>query len=91
MYDRGLSAQTYFMRGINRPLKMLVFSPILAALCVHMGLSYAYFYLLFTTFTNIFTETYHWAPRLVGLSFLGVGCGFVVGYIDLSEQTSIAY
>jgi hypothetical protein len=58
---------------------MLVFSPILAAMCLHMGLAYSYFYLLFTTFTKIFEETYHFSTKTVGLSYLGVGIGFLVG------------
>jgi len=81
IYDQGLSPRVYFIRGIIRPIYMLIFSPILAALCLHMGLAYAYFYLLFTTFTDIFTRNYHWEFKLVGLSFLGVGFGFLVGCV----------
>jgi hypothetical protein len=78
-YDIGLSPRDFFLRGITRPGKMLIFSPILAALCVHMGLAYAYFYLLFTTFTDIYRNTYHFGANIVGLSYLGVGGGFIVG------------
>ncbi|KAG9247578.1 cycloheximide resistance protein [Calycina marina] len=80
-YDQGLSSRDYFLRGIVRPIKMLIFSPILAALCLHMGLAYAYFYILFTTFTDIFTEIYHWEFKIIGLSFIGVGCGFFFGQL----------
>ena len=44
-----------------------------------MGLVYSYFYLLFTTLTPIFEKTYHFSPSTVGLSYLGVGIGFLVG------------
>jgi hypothetical protein len=58
---------------------MLVFSPIVFTLSVHMGLVYAYFYLLFTTLTSIFQDHYHFSPSTVGLSYLGVGIGFLIG------------
>jgi hypothetical protein len=58
---------------------MLLFSPILLALCLHMGLAYAYFYLLFTTFTPIFQNNYGFTTKTVGLSYLGVGIGFLIG------------
>jgi hypothetical protein len=78
-YDIGLSPRAHLKRGIGRAVKMLLFSPIVLALSVYMGLIYAYFYLLFTTFTPIFEENYHFPPSTVGLSYLGVGVGFLIG------------
>lgn len=64
---------------------MIAFSPILAAMCLHMGLAYSYFYLLFTTFTQIFQDNYHFSPKTVGLSYLGVGIGFISGQIIFAQ------
>jgi MFS family permease len=78
-YDTGLSPRAYFKRGIGRAMKMLVYSPIVLCLSIYNGLSYSYFYLLITTLTPVFEETYHFAPDIVGLSYLGVGVGFMIG------------
>jgi MFS family permease len=68
---------------------MLLFSPIVLALSVYMGLIYAYFYLLFTTFTPIFEENYHFPPSTVGLSYLGVGVGFLIGQASFARLGDI--
>jgi hypothetical protein len=72
-------------RKLSRPLKMLIFSPTILALSLHMGLAYAYFYLLFTTFTSVFEETYNFSPNVVGLSYLGVGVGFLIGQMIYAQ------
>lgn len=51
-----------------RPLKMLIFSPIVFILSLYMAVVYGLLYLLFTTITTVFTDTYHWAPELGGLA-----------------------
>lgn len=60
---------------------MLFFSPIVAAVSVYMGLCYAYFYLLITNLTPTFENVYHFSPSLVGLSYLGLGVGFICGQV----------
>lgn len=88
-YDMGLSPREYVLRGISRPMAMLIYSPMLAALSFHMGLGYAYFYLLFTTFTNIFEASYHFKPNLVGLSYLGCGLGFLAGQVVIARLSDM--
>jgi hypothetical protein len=84
-YDVGLSPRAHLKRGIGRAVKMLVFSPIVLSLSVYMGLIYSYFYLLFTTFTPIFEENYQFPPSTVGLSYLGVGVGFLFGQASFAR------
>ena len=38
-------------------------------------------YLLFTTFTPVFEEGYHFSPGTAGLSYLGLGVGTLIGVI----------
>jgi hypothetical protein len=78
-YDNGISPAEYFKRSLKRPMKMLIFCPTILALGLVMSLAYSYFYLLFTTFTSVFEETYHFAPNVVGLSYLGTGIGYLIG------------
>ncbi|KAF8858583.1 fluconazole resistance protein [Acephala macrosclerotiorum] len=77
--NSGLTPRQLFARSIIRPLKMLFLSPIVLALSVFMALGYGYLYLLFTTFTSVFEEQYGFNSGTVGLTYLGVGIGSMIG------------
>jgi multidrug resistance protein len=77
--DVGLSKKDVFTMSIVRPMKLLLFSPIVMILSLYLGVLYGYMYLLFTTFTVVFTEQYGFSSGSVGLSFLGIGIGSLVG------------
>ncbi|KAF1810827.1 cycloheximide resistance protein [Eremomyces bilateralis CBS 781.70] len=84
-YDSDLPPRVHFARGIARAICMLIFSPVVLSLSIYTGLVYAYFYLLFTTFTSIFSGIYNFSTDIVGLSFVGVGVGFLIGQIAFSN------
>jgi multidrug resistance protein len=75
----GLAPMDFFLHSIVRPTKLLFFSPIAALLAVYVGVIYGYLYLLFTTFTLVFQEQYGFSSGAVGLTFLGLGVGSVMG------------
>jgi hypothetical protein len=50
-----------------------------------MGLIYSYFYLLFTTLTPVFETNYGFSTSIVGLSYLGVGFGFLIGQVSYAR------
>ncbi|KAL3421353.1 hypothetical protein PVAG01_07798 [Phlyctema vagabunda] len=77
--DNRLSAKDLFLRAIVRPYKLLILSPIVLFTSIYVGLIYAYLYLLFTTFTSVFEESYGFSPGTVGLSYLGLGIGSMMG------------
>jgi len=77
--DSGLSHKDFFLQSIIRPAKMLVFSPIVLALSIYVGIVYGYLYLLFTTFSLVFSKNYNFSAGAVGLSFLGIGIGSFLG------------
>lgn len=58
---------------------MLIFSPIVLALSTFMAVVYGYLYLLFTTITEVFEDRYHFSQGSVGLTYLGIGLGSLVG------------
>ena len=64
--------------AIIRPLKLLVLSPIVLGLSTFQGICFGCLYLLFTTFSLVYTEQYHWSIGSDGLSFLGMGIGMCV-------------
>ena len=80
-YDRGLSPRQLWYVSIIRPAKMLVYSPILLLLSLFIAVIYGYLYLLFTTFTEVFGDQYHFSTGITGLAYLGIGVGNVLGLL----------
>ena len=78
-YDRGLTPRQLWHVSIIRPIKMLIFSPIVLLLSLFMAVIYGYLYLLFTTFTEVFGRQYHFSTGITGLAYLGIGVGNVIG------------
>ncbi|RDW82446.1 MFS general substrate transporter-7 [Coleophoma cylindrospora] len=66
-------------QAIVRPFILLFRSPIVFILALYMAFIYGLLYLLFTTITSVFQETYHWSVEICGLAYLGVGIGFFIG------------
>ncbi|KAJ3579782.1 hypothetical protein NPX13_g780 [Xylaria arbuscula] len=85
--DSGLSSSDFFKRGIIRPIKMLVRSPIIDITAFYLAINYGLLYLFFTTFTSVFGETYGFSTSIVGLSFAGLGLGSIIGLIIFSTTS----
>lgn len=90
--DTGLSPRDYFKRGILRPFKMLLFSPICIIAGVYVGLAYAYLYLMFTSLTPLFMRIYGFDTISAGLTYLGLGVGSMIGvsYFSVASDKYIA-
>ncbi|KAF3926353.1 hypothetical protein AA313_de0202322 [Arthrobotrys entomopaga] len=81
IFHSDLPASEVFTRAIWRPIKMLVFSPIILLLSLYVSVVYGYLYLIFTTFYVVFQGFYGFSTGSVGLSFLGIGIGSFLGLI----------
>ena len=79
--DSGLTPKALFKRSIFRPAKMLIFSPIVLILSMDMAIIYGYLYLLFTTITEVFEDQYGFSQGTVGLTYLGLGIGMLIGLV----------
>lgn len=77
--DIGLSPRDYFSRGIVRPLKLLFLSPIVMAMSLYIAIVYGYLYIMFTSITTVFEQYYGFSSNIVGLVFLGLGVGNMIG------------
>lgn len=88
--DVGLSKSDFFKRGVIRPMKMFIVSPIVNIMAIYTALTYGYLYLQFTTMTEVFQGQYGFSTSLVGLSFLGLGVGSAIGVV-LYSTTSDRY
>ncbi len=62
-------------------MKMLIFSPIVLTLSLYMAVVYGYLYLLFTTITEVYEVQYQFSAGSVGLTYLGIGVGSLIGVI----------
>ncbi|OAL53262.1 MFS general substrate transporter [Pyrenochaeta sp. DS3sAY3a] len=74
-----LPPKEIFIRAISRPMKMLFLSPIVALMSLYIAINYGILYLFFTTVTFVFEGKYHFSSGAVGLSYIGVGVGMIVG------------
>ncbi|KAH7408174.1 cycloheximide resistance protein [Phaeosphaeria sp. MPI-PUGE-AT-0046c] len=79
--DTGKGPYEMFAFSMFRPLKMLFGSPVLFLMSLYVALIYAYIYLCFTTFPRIFVEAYGFSLEQVGLAYLGIGAGSLLGLI----------
>lgn len=79
--DPGISKKDFFLRAVIRPTKMLIFSPIVLMLSIYMAVVYGYLYLLFTTLTPVYEGLYHFNQGVVGLTYLGIGLGSMLGLV----------
>ncbi|KAH6877322.1 major facilitator superfamily domain-containing protein [Thelonectria olida] len=77
--DTGRSPGALFRHAIVRPTKMLFFSPIVFLLSLYMAIVYGYLYLIFTAMPILFQQEYGFSTGSVGLAYIGIGAGSVVG------------
>ncbi|KAF2474649.1 MFS general substrate transporter [Lindgomyces ingoldianus] len=78
-----ISPGELFKRSIVRPMKMLFLSPIVLLMSIYISINYGILYLLFTTITFVFEGQYHFSSGIVGLSYIGVGAGMLIGMVVL--------
>ena len=91
-YNKDVAARSQLQilkHGIVRPMKMLTTSPIVLFCSLYMSFLFGLLFLLFTTITPVFIQTYGWSPEMTGLAYLGIGIGNFIG-IGVVAKTSDA-
>ncbi|KAG8673464.1 hypothetical protein FPOAC2_06908 [Fusarium poae] len=78
---KDITTKELFSMAMVRPTKMLLFAPIVSLLSLYMALVYGYLYLLFTAIPTLFVKEYHFSSGSVGLSYLGIGVGSLIGLV----------
>lgn len=63
--------------NLSRPVILLTRSFICFVLSLYMALIYGIYYLMFATFSELFTKTYGFGIGTSGLAYLGLGFGFI--------------
>ncbi|KAK4867143.1 hypothetical protein LT330_007884 [Penicillium expansum] len=80
----NLTPKQLLLRAIVRPLKLLIFSPIVLLISLYTGLMFGIIFLLFTTFPSVFHGVYGFDEGMSGLAYLGLGIGMFSGLILFS-------
>ncbi|KAJ5722247.1 hypothetical protein N7488_000282 [Penicillium malachiteum] len=75
------SKTSIFVHRLTTPLRLLFHSPIVSIIAIYIAMVYGCLYLLFTTVTDVFQNTYHWGVGISGLAYIGLGLGFLVGQV----------
>ncbi|KAF3074155.1 hypothetical protein CFAM422_003804 [Trichoderma lentiforme] len=75
------SKTAHFIHRLTTPFQLLFRSPIVAVVAIYIAVIYGCLYLLFTTVTEVFQSVYHWSEQISGLSYIGLGMGFLAGQV----------
>ncbi|KAF8214119.1 multidrug resistance protein 4 [Mycena galopus ATCC 62051] len=67
----------YLWINLSRPAVLLFGSPVCFLLSLYMAFMYGCYYLMFTTFDTLFSNTYGFNTGTGGLTYLGLGVGFI--------------
>lgn len=91
-YDRNKSVEerrkrTVLARGIVRPVRMFFSSPILILLSLYVSFVFGLLYLLFTTITEVFIQSYQFSSEICGLVYFGLGIGFFAGLFIVAKTS----
>lgn len=87
--EEGMSDQTRFKHAIVRPLTMLVTLPPIFILALYVAVVYGVLYLLFSTFTFVFSEQYGFSSGVIGLSYVPTGIGMLLGVMTFGALTDV--
>src|ERR1700736_5826654 len=88
--DSGLTRRDHLQRALLLPLRMLFLSPIVLIFSTYMAMVYGYLYLMFTTLTEVFERVYGFSTGTVGLTYLGLGCGMLIGLFIFGAVSKIS-
>ncbi|KAK8132354.1 MFS transporter [Apiospora kogelbergensis] len=73
------------LSAIVRPIKLLVFSPIVLLMSLYTGIIFGLIFLLFATIPAIFAPMYGFSKGVSGLCYLGLGIGMALGLVAFSK------
>ncbi|KIY43121.1 MFS general substrate transporter [Fistulina hepatica ATCC 64428] len=77
--------------NLIRPLMMLFGSIICFVLSLYMAFTYGIYYLMFTTFSDVFVGIYGFDTSISGLAYLGLGTGFGISTLFGARAANTIY
>ena len=79
--EKLITARIIVERYLTRPFRMIHQEPILASLCLYIGLTYGILYLFLTAYPYSFHTKRGWSAGDAGLPFLAISIGVILGGI----------
>lgn len=70
-----------FKIALVRPMKLLLFAPVVTLLALYVAVEYGIMYLLFTTFPLVYESQYGFSAGTSGLSYIPIGVGTMLGVV----------
>ncbi|OTA99285.1 hypothetical protein M426DRAFT_68125 [Hypoxylon sp. CI-4A] len=90
--SRQVSQLAILRTGMLRPLKMLIFAPMIFIQSLYVSFIYGSVYLMYNSIPPIFESQYGWDTGISGLVFISIGVGYMVGlwaFSMLSDRTVV--
>ncbi|EPQ30900.1 uncharacterized protein PFL1_01798 [Pseudozyma flocculosa PF-1] len=78
--EAAMTGREIVMMTLVRPFTLTFFEPIVLSICLHIGLVYGILYLWFEAFPIVFIETYGFNYGEMGIAFLGIAVGSLLGF-----------
>ncbi|EGW31564.1 uncharacterized protein SPAPADRAFT_141554 [Spathaspora passalidarum NRRL Y-27907] len=79
--EAGESTLQKMIHCMIRPITLLFMHPMIVGLGSFMAFTYGFMYLMIVTFPEIFGEQYGFKKNIIGLMYLPMGFGFVLGVV----------
>ncbi|KAI1398871.1 MFS general substrate transporter [Hypoxylon fuscum] len=90
--SRKVTQLTILRTGMMRPLKMLIFAPMIFIQSLYVSFIYGSVYLMYNSIPPTFASQYGWDTGISGLVFISIGLGYMVGlwaFSMLSDRTVV--
>lgn len=73
------SAHFFLRKTLTRPIHMAFVEPVVAGFTIYIALNFGMLYGFFAAFPYVFSTNYGYGIGSIGLTFLGLGVGVIVG------------
>ncbi|KAI0888713.1 MFS general substrate transporter [Annulohypoxylon maeteangense] len=90
--SRKVSQLSILTIGMLRPLKMLIFAPMILIQSLYVSFIYGSVYLMYNSIPPTFETRYGWGTGVSGLVFISIGLGYMAGlwaFSMLSDRTVV--
>jgi len=77
--EQGTSLLQYLGRGMTRPIRLMLFHPIIQINMALQAFNYGLLYIMLATFSSVYIDLYHQSPTLSGLHYLAIALGELLG------------
>ncbi|KAI1775353.1 major facilitator superfamily domain-containing protein [Hypoxylon cercidicola] len=77
--SQKVSQLTILLTGMLRPLKMLIFAPMIFIQSLYVSFIYGSVYLMYNSIPPTFEQRYGWSTGISGLVFISIGVGYMAG------------